>query len=404
MMESNLPLIASILVIALTLLFLVRKKPEKRDDIPTPPPTDAVQQGRKKGSKKSQPPVLKPTNTKKPVKHSHPLMKQAVTGAVDDFISMAVSSNWAKVAVSARDRSIRVYQWMTGGNKFAKLDTRVKGRGENTEFPDLATAMSFSADGRWLMACFEDSMTIRIYDLIDDKKPRFVDIRNAHTSKVVSCGVAPDGNFCMSLAVECSTKSPDVHDLKMWDMRGKRLWTASNAQLRNKLLNISPDSKFVAVTGFSSEARVYEVQKSKGTGDPSGCTKVMDLRGHKKRVQEACFVGNENGRVAVSVSQDGHVIFWGLDVRYNLREDPRVEKEVFSKLPATRCVVSPNGRTIALLNEHCLTFLNDEGSVVDTVEGCHSGEVVGLAFSPDGTLLMTAGDRTIKVWNNPNKS
>ena len=47
----------------------------------------------------------------------------------------------------------------------------------------------------------------------------------------------------------------------------------------------------------------------------------MDLKGHKKKVMSVAL--SPDNRRAVTVSQDGTLRVWNIDVRYSMSEDPK---------------------------------------------------------------------------------
>lgn len=52
-----------------------------------------------------------------------------------------------------------------------------------------------------------------------------------------------------------------------------------------------------------------------------GVYKAMELKGHKKKVMSVAL--SPDNKRAVTVSQDGTLRVWNIDVRYSLAEDPK---------------------------------------------------------------------------------
>ncbi|MEK8103921.1 hypothetical protein NKG94_00325 [Micromonospora sp. M12] len=67
----------------------------------------------------------------------------------------------------------------------------------------------------------------------------------------------------------------------------------------------------------------------------------------------------------------------------------------------TQVVFSPDGRTLASVNENAVWLWDVASGAVRTVLTDHAGSVGEVAFSPDGATLASTGaeDRTIRLWD-----
>lgn len=74
---------------------------------------------------------------------------------------------------------------------------------------------------------------------------------------------------------------------------------------------LSPDGRFLAVTTFSTDVKIWELQWAKD-GTFSRCVKVMDL-GHSKGVASVAF--NADGTKAATSCKDGSFRIWNINVR-----------------------------------------------------------------------------------------
>lgn len=173
---------------------------------------------------------------------------------------------------------------------------------------------------------------------------------------------------------------------------------------------VSESGRFLAAATFASDVKIYEVTTDR-TGGFSGVVKVMDLKGHRKKISSVAFSPDETK--AVTSSEDGTFMIWDINVRYKQQEDPKrlahagvpEAKKTFSKL-----AWGPGGHIAAVCGSNLYFLDARSGSVVDSIMNAHSKEITDLIWAP-GTyggpqgavrVVVTSGaDGRVRLWQAP---
>jgi WD40 repeat protein len=121
-------------------------------------------------------------------------------------------------------------------------------------------------------------------------------------------------------------------------------------------------------------------------------TKGAKLQGHSGGVNSLSFGPKHN--LLASGGNDGAIRIWdvvsGEEVRATILEGRKVVEVRFS----------PDGKTVALATDDFQLQIWNLGD--DSIRSfpAHKGEIHGLAFHPNGTLLAScSADETIKLWD-----
>jgi WD40 repeat protein len=121
------------------------------------------------------------------------------------------------------------------------------------------------------------------------------------------------------------------------------------------------------------------------------------LTGHKNKIYAVVF--SPDGKTIVSGGQDGLVKIWDLATGREVK-NLVVVPDPGDKFGVTNVVYSPDGRVLAASTQDGNVVLYDTASwqAIKTLPA-HQAVIWGLAFSPDGRLLATGSeDHTVKLW------
>jgi WD40 repeat protein/tRNA A-37 threonylcarbamoyl transferase component Bud32 len=226
--------------------------------------------------------------------------------------------------------------------------------------------ITWSPDGSWLAVA--SMLGVHLYDA-----RTLVEVRVMEPdARVEAVAFPPDGKTLLASGSE----------------GGLRLWRTSDGEL----LRSWDDAGYVLGAAFSPQGRLAASASGDGrvrVWDVSSGVPLHILEGHTDWVWSVAF--SPDGDVLASASEDGTVRLWDVSSGSSLRviDEPS---------GAVRCVAfSPDGETLASLSGDGTLRLwrAGDGTLVYALEGGAGNS--GVAFSPDGTMLVSGSD-VVRMW------
>ncbi|MEE8104961.1 MAG: serine/threonine-protein kinase [Planctomycetota bacterium] len=199
---------------------------------------------------------------------------------------------------------------------------------------------------------------------------------DAHQGRVTALAFAPDGK-------RVATGSED-NRIRIYEVgEDTALFDIPTPLPKVSMLAFSPDGSVLAAA-LDHQIYLFDAQ----TGNPRGA-----LTGHERAVTGLAF--QADGTVLVSSSTDKTLRFWDSS---RMSELKRIEV----KLPVRALALSADGKTVAAGTEGSVALFNAEsGEPLDALAESE-GDVVALAFAPDGAHLAAAFQvRAPAVWRLP---
>ena len=256
-----------------------------------------------------------------------------------------------------------------------------------TGHSDWVTCIAFSPDGRTLASSSRDK-NIHIWDL---NKGKWWYALTGHSDRVSAVAFSPNGEVLAS-----SSRDKTV---QLWNLnKGRWMSTLAGHAEGVEAVDFSAGGKFLASASRDKTLRLWDWQAGK-----SICT----LADHGDWVRSTVFAtppspplvsgGDGGGLILASGSRDGTAKLWRVDAEgcgTLLRSFRDNSGDVL-------CVAfSPDGRVLATGSRDGTIYLWDAegGGLLEMLAG-HGGEVLSVMFSADGgSLASGGGDRTVKIW------
>ncbi|XP_066153049.1 transducin beta-like protein 2 [Euwallacea fornicatus] len=268
----------------------------------------------------------------------------------------------------------------------------------NVEF-DFATHVKWSPDCRAFIIHKYNENSLEVYK-VEKKKDGWLSANKAltfpkaHETDVIGMDIASNGKFIMT----CSNKT----DLVIWDLKGDQLAKVDTFLMSTTCAKISPCGRFVVASGFTPEAKTWEVTFEK-SGEFKEVKPVpqLTLGGHTSGVYDVAF--DVDSSHMSTVSKDGTWRIFNTKVNYKQGQDARLDISGRYELASNSSLValSPNAEVLVVASASDLQFFSTKSGKLDyTIENLSADHISSLFFDASGKFLLAAADRKIMVFHN----
>ncbi|EGT59769.1 hypothetical protein CAEBREN_03892 [Caenorhabditis brenneri] len=336
--------------------------------------------------------------TKEPA-FSHKWSVGVLKGHTKEVTDIAFASDGKKFVSISGDRTVTLWDV----RDFAQKEH--KSVRQTIEY-DTPTHVVFAPDCKSVVFSVKRDNKLCVYKLAKKTEGsgshHFVHIDNleferVHQVDVQHIGIAGNAKYLMSAALD--------NKVCIYDLRGQLLKTIDPKVGTLYDCRLSPDGRFIIVSGFTPDVFVFEPVFSRD-GTFQNAKKVFSLSGHQSGVLAAAFNGSSTR--AVTISRDGRWRIFDVDIRYEAGQDARILREGCweplrgATSEKVRLEMSPSGDSFAVSFETNLKVFSSEDETKDYPElkDICSTTISSIAYSPEGTLISTCGDKYVRVIHN----
>jgi WD40 repeat protein len=285
-----------------------------------------------------------------------------VPGQFDAVDAVAFSPDGGRVWTMAGDRNLRAWETATG--KEARALESSAG---------LPLCVAFSANGKLAATGGEQDRAAHVWDLATGRELR----RVVTTDVIGALALAPDGR---TLATANRWSQPEV---SVWDLETRRLRRRLPAPAEG-------GNNTVVALAFTPDGRTLAGPTHDGVvhfWDPAGGSESLPQLKLPQHCDLAAF--SPDGRTLAVGNMNGAICLYEMATG---KERLRCQGFPFCFSPDGRLLASGRGAAVAVWDLA-------SGEVIGRLRG-HRGDVAALAFSADGTRLVSGSqDTTALVWD-----
>lgn len=279
---------------------------------------------------------------------------------IDAYYSLAISPDGSQYFyLDNNDLSMMIGE--NGEVVWSRVDERF----------DQMLAPAFSKDGTMLLGGTYHGY----FNFLKANNGTELDYFDAHDDWIRDIAISPDES-------KIATASDD-ETVKVWDFNTfELLFTLEGHTDYVRTVAFSPDGQYIASGGDDETVRIWDAN----TG-----ASLHVLEGHEDWVFAVAFT--PDGSMLGSTGSDDFVLFWDPVTGNQIR---KIKTSVSTKYSLEytkdgKAFWAQDGREVKLYDI-------EDGTVLVTLSG-HTGNIVRVKMSADGTTLVSAGyDGTIRVW------
>lgn len=273
---------------------------------------------------------------------------------------------------------------------------------------ESAWALAYNSDGTRLSAGYvanDNKVTgngvVCIFDVLQQKRLHRFEKSKVGDIYSVAYGGPPEAEFVASGGSEKM--------LRLWDLK-----SGMGREFPHKdrviAVAVGPDDHFMASGSDDGVIRLWNLSKPKG--------QPVELHGHEATIEQLVFSPTDPN-LLISASDDGRVMVWNIKqgclVQKSMRQKARLYGVAVNRDGLVASSAADGNVRLFWLQKNdrtCAKATGTRGSatvssprefdVID--EGVllgHGGAVMGVAFSRDGTRLVSTGqDGSIRIWGS----